>query len=283
MQKEKIVFFGAGSIAEKTLRAGYNRPIYIFDNNKDLLNTKQDGIDILSPEQIKDKINDFEKIIITTSSFTDVINQLNLMGINKSKYEVSSILDSLKFVDLLENHHAKYLFTSGLPSFSKDESGGGFYLLDIKGKNYELKKIHSGNCHGVIFDRENNEYLITDNDLGVVIFDGNLNKKRVLQTKKGLRPHGISLIEDDFLAMGCTFDDSVHILKKKDGSFVSRLGLSDKINLNRSPQHHLNDVWCSDKKIYASMFSVSGEWKNGNFDGTVVCFNGDYFDSQSGN
>ena len=273
MKKVKeIVFFGAGSIAEKSILKGYSKPKYIFDNNLDLANTTQHGVKILPGRQIKEKLTEFKKVIITTSSFTEVKKQLLEYGISDDKIEISSILDTLRFVEELENFCGKILFTSGLPSFTESNEGGGLYLLTVDKKKYDLKKIHSGNCHGSVFDSKKKEYYVTDNDLGIVVFNEDLKKTRLIELEKGLRPHGIALIDSDILAVGCTFDDSVILLNKNTGKYISRLGLSKRKQELNSPQHHLNDVWFSNGEIYASMFSVTGHWKQGEFDGAVVSF-----------
>ena len=283
MNKEKgTVFFGAGSIAEKTILKGYSKPKYIFDNNLDLANTTQHGVRILPGNQIKDRLSEFEKIIITTSSFTEVKRQLLDLGISDEKIEISSILDTLRFVEKLENFCGKILFTSGLPSFTESNEGGGLYLLTVDKKRYDLKKIHSGNCHGTFFDSVKKEYYVTDNDLGIVVFNEELKKTKLIELEKGLRPHGISNINDDTLAIGCTFDDSVILINKNNGNTISRLGLSTKKYELNSPQHHLNDIWVEKGEIFASMFSLSGNWKQGKFDGSVVSFGNKIFENSTG-
>jgi hypothetical protein len=274
--KDKVVaFFGAGSIAEKTSRTGDYKPVIIFDNNSDLYGTKNMGIDIKSPDEIDEYIDLIEQIVITTTSFTEVEKQLKSLGISDDKIIISPVLKSLMYVERLETFSGSYLFTSGLPSFSNDLSGGGLYLLKIEGKSFEFDKIYSGNCHGLMFDDSSQCYFLTDNNRGIVVLNKELIEQYVIKTEHGLRPHGISFIDDDRLALGCSFDDSVLIINKKDGAVLSRVGLSNQKLKYQSPQHHLNDVWCDNGTIYASMFSISGNWKRGVFDGGVVMFNAD--------
>lgn len=262
MNKNKnVAFFGAGSIFEKTVRSLGLYPSVLFDNNKDLHGTKYMGIDVLSPSYISEYINKLDAIYITTTSFTDVHSQLLLEGVPENLILVSPVLKSIMFVERLENFAGKFLFTSGLPSFTDDLSGGGLYELEVDKKLTNIRKVHSGNCHGLVFDENDQVYYLTDNDLGILVLDKEYQKIKVLKTPEGLRPHGISVLDDKSLAVGCSYDDSVYIINKSEGSVQSRLGLSSQINIYGSPQHHLNDVWCNNGVIYASMFSVTGNWK----------------------
>jgi len=275
MNDKIVAFFGAGSIAEKTFRTGNYKPIIIFDNNSDLYGTTNMGIDIKSPDEIDKYIDLIDHIVITTTSFTEVEKQLKSLGVSENKVNISPVLKSLMYVGRLESFSGSYLFTSGLPSFSNDLSGGGLYLLKIDGKSYKFDKIYSGNCHGFVFDDASQCYFLTDNNRGIVVLNKKLEEQYVIKTEPGLRPHGISFLDDDMFALGCSFDDSVLIINKKDGAVLSRIGLSNQKLKYKSPQHHLNDVWCDSGTVYASMFSVSGNWKRGAFDGGVVMFNAD--------
>ena len=280
---KKVAFFGAGSIYEKTVKSLGFDPIILFDNNKDLHGTKYMGIDVISPNKINEYIGEIEVIYITTTSFTDVYRQLLSQGILEDLIKISPVLKSIMFVEKLENFSGSFLFTSGLPSFTNDLSGGGLYELKINKKSTSIRKIHSGNCHGLVFDENDGVYYLADNDLGVLVLDKQYEVQRVLKTQEGLRPHGVSVLSDDYLAVGCSYDDSVYIISKTNGQVKSRLGLSNQIKRNKSPQHHLNDVWCDKGVIYASMFSITGNWKRGVFDGGVIMFNDSLSSSNTGN
>jgi hypothetical protein len=77
-ERKKIFFFGAGIVSEKTIKSIdiSNKFSGIFDNSSTLWGTKQEKVKILNPKIIK-KLNkkDF-LIIITTTSFSNVFDQL---------------------------------------------------------------------------------------------------------------------------------------------------------------------------------------------------------------
>jgi hypothetical protein len=269
-KQKKIAYFGAGSIAEKTLRSGFEKPYIIFDNNKNRHGTENLGVNIISPDLIQNYLDEISKFIITTTSYIEVREQLLKIGIPEDKVFISPVLNSIMFVDRLENFSGEYLFTSGLPSFSDNLSGGGVYRLNISQSDYNVEKITSGNCHGLVFNKEKEKFYYTDNDKGIVVLDKSFNEISTIPTPDGIRPHGISFINENKLAVGCAFDDSVWIFDSNNEIEPKRIGLSEQKERYKSPQHHLNDVWCENGLIYVSMFSFSGSWKRGVFDGVVM-------------
>ena len=75
-----------------------------------------------------------------TTSFVDVIKQIK--NINQTlSIKVSDYLKDLINIEILQSLKKKLLISSGLPTMSEKNSGGGLYEIDLQGSKWNLKKF----------------------------------------------------------------------------------------------------------------------------------------------
>ena len=101
-----IVLFGVGRIAKKTMRFLTNQKITtVVDNASNLWGEIDNGIRVMSPEFLKSKKGKESFIIICTTSFAQVTNQLIDLGFSsEDDFYVSLILIEYYF---LYQHYLK--------------------------------------------------------------------------------------------------------------------------------------------------------------------------------
>ena len=102
INKKKIVLFGAGNIADKTLEKLDFKPTYIADNSPLAWGNYQNNVQIINPSRILKKKNVF--FLITTTAFKEVGEQLENEGLKVNKdFNISPILNDLLTIFDLEN------------------------------------------------------------------------------------------------------------------------------------------------------------------------------------
>jgi hypothetical protein len=265
----QIVFFGAGNIAEKTNRIFSNsNKAFIVDNSSNLWGDKQFNLKVKNPKNVNNN-NKKYFIIICTTSFSEVSEQLSKYGYKQTlDFAVSPILNDLRSIDDLEKLEKKLIFTSGSPKKKDDKSGGGVYLLELKGDTWKYSKKISGNCYGLIKFGKN--YISVDSDIGIFEFDKNFKILRSKKLPKHSRGHGIHFnnFRSEFYVV-CSYLDAILVLDKK-FKVKNKIQISKKINYEKAPHHHCNDCVSYKNSCYVSMFSKSGNWKLDSFDGAIM-------------
>jgi hypothetical protein len=264
----KIVLFGAGNIAEKTYRIiDKKKTAFIVDNSENLWGDVQSNLSVHNPE----KLNNFRKkyfVVICTTSFSEVSDQLKTFGFELNDFAVSPILNDLRSIDELEKINKKLLFSSGAPKKDDPESGGGIYLLDVKGTKWKYEKKISGNCYGIIKFKDN--FISIDADLGIFEFNKSFKIIRSKKLPKYSRGHGVHYNEkrSEFYVV-CSYLDTILVLDKKFNT-KNKIKISDKIDYEKMPSHHCNDCVSHNNSLYVTMFSKSGNWKLDCFDGAIM-------------
>ena len=265
---KKIILFGSGNINKKTIAKLNNDSIeFIVDNSKNLQGTLFYDYDIKSPNEIKPGY----LILICSTAITPITNQLIKMGFLPEKdFMVSPILNDLLAIQELEQIQTEFYFTSG--SVPEQNFGGGLYKTVINGEEVHTSKIYTGPCYGTII-RKDKLYFI-DTDIGILNYDPkDKSTSIVLEIPKGSRAHGISYNEDNGnFYVACSEADSII---EYDSSFneVKQFKLSNKIGYYKDSMHHCNDNVAIGNSLFVSMFSSTGNWKNGVFDGCIAEFN----------
>ena len=112
-----ITLFGAGRIAEKTVRLLRDVEIKaIVDNASNLWGEIQDDVEIKDPKTLKTEEGKDTYMVICTTSFAEVSSQLKEMGFKPEKdYCASPILNDLRIIDELETIEKSMIFSSGSP------------------------------------------------------------------------------------------------------------------------------------------------------------------------
>ena len=262
-----ILFFGAGYIADKTIMKCQLRPEFIIDNNIDIQSSLQDSIPIIP---LSDSTNS-SIYVITSTSITEIESQLLGYGVDPKNIYVSPILSDHYHIKLFEDRCFDILFTSGLQNRSQNSSieGGGLYRLTGGFDNFSLSKVLSSPSHGI---KKVGDYIyVVNEDLGVVMLDHELKIVDSFPLPKGLRPHGIDYCyETNNWVFACSYGDCLSIHNE---SFeeIDKVFFSDKrMYYGGKPQHHTNDVVVNGRLALCSMFSLSGDFKRGIYDGGAM-------------
>jgi hypothetical protein len=267
-KSRNLALFGAGNIAQKTLRRLEEKPSFILDNSPNLWGEIQEGVKIVKPSVLSDS-KDSPFIIICTTSFREVSEQLIDFGLQPEQdFIVSPILNDLRVVDEIQSVKVSMLVTSGAPSAKLGLSEGGVYRIDIDGADWNLTKVIDGSAHGII--RKDEGYVLVEDKLGIVELDKDLKILRSVELPLGSRGHGISWsAERESYFIACSYLDQV-LQYSEDMQYVRSYDISLKSGNGRGPHHHINDCYAFGTSIYVSMFSVTGNWKQEIFDGGVV-------------
>ncbi|HNR30938.1 MAG TPA: hypothetical protein PKI11_08605, partial [Candidatus Hydrogenedentes bacterium] len=133
------------------------------------------------------------------------------------------------------------IWRGGMPPQDDPRWGGGLYELVLDGDDWDYRKIHSGNCHGLCVQDES--IYVVDDLLGVVQLDRDYRVVSHHALPLNLRTHGLSWsseLEAWFVA--CSYADKVLVLDP-DFRIQKELFVSHKHRRDGSPQHHCNDVF----------------------------------------
>lgn len=267
---KKITLFGAGDIAQKTFRK-IKREIVtaVVDNSENLQDTNfNEGIKIQSPSKIPK--NTF--ILICSTDIKRINDQLISLGYEPEKdFNISPILNDLLIIEELESISSELYFTSGSVPNNNINYGGGLYKLIFDGEKQIIKKIYSGSCYGTLNFED--KIIFVDTNKGIMSYCP-VSKKinNLVKTPKDSRAHGISYnYSTNCFYVSCSNLDGVI---EYDLNFVekNRFHLSKKINYYGKSMHHCNDNFSVDNSLFVSMFSSTGNWKKGVFDGCVAEF-----------
>lgn len=265
---KKIVLFGSGNIAKKTIRKmGTSNIECIVDNSVNLQGTKYLDLEIYAPEILRSK-DAF--IIICSTAITEISAQLSSFGLTADKdYTISPILNDLIAISDLEALHAEFIFTSGTPASDEPLRGGGLYSCKVQEESVSLEKIYAGPCYGAI-QRDDSVFFI-DTDKGLMEYKGG-KVSLVCELPKGSRAHGISFNQsNDRFYVSCSDTDSILEISIN-YKILRELKISDRKDSVGHAVHHTNDNYAVGNSLYVSMFSSTGSWQRDVFDGCIAEF-----------
>jgi len=265
----RLIFFGTGEWVEKTmpyLNAHYD---YIVDNNPYEHGENEFGLEIKPPIVLKEENLDEVLVIITSTSFIEIADQLISYGLVAGKnFIVTPSLKNYKSISPINSHDCTILFTSSDQPNDKDEtSGGGLYSISLK--DTKPKKIFSGHCHGLV--KGGDKYYLLDDLVGVRVLNDKLKEVASFKLPPKSRPHGVTYCEKrDLLFIVFAGFDSIGVYSAIDYKQVGEIVVSDKFKKCGIAQHHINDICLLEDSIYLSMISYSGNWKKNVHDGVIV-------------
>lgn len=265
-KNRNICLFGSGIIAKKTINHFSNIKFEkIYDNSKNLWGENFNNIKIFNPSKI-DK-NDF--IVITSTSYTEIANQLFKKKLSPFKnFVISPILNDIRVLSELENKKISILFTSGAPPNKNKNYGGGLYKLEINNFTWKYRKLISGNCYGVL--KLLNKYYVVDEQRGIIKLNKNLKIETSYKIEKNLRPHGLSYHKKTKrFYLNSTEQDAVYVYDRN-FKFLNKIDISSKKKITGVKHHHINDNLILDDSLYVSMFSYSGNYLKEVYDGVVL-------------
>ena len=270
-KNHKIIFFGAGHLSSKLINFFIKDSLFIVDNASNLWGTKQSGLEIKNPVELKKIKKNETLIIICSTAYSEISEQLNSFGFLELKhYVISPHLNDIKVISDLESLQKKILFTSGSPRNNSPNFGGGLYELTLDKYEWHNNKVYSGHSYGLI--EKDDQIIFNDSNDGIVILDKKYKIIDKIKLPKGIRAHGIDYSKKHKVySVACSELDGVMIL---DNNFkkIDFLKISDKIDKIGEPQHHCNDCLIVEDSLFLSMFSYTGNYKKDIFDGCVLEF-----------
>lgn len=248
-----------------------HRPKLIIDSNKSLSGQNYENISIISPDEVK--ADDWKKyyVIICTSAFVAVSKELKNYGLEENiNFSVVPDIKDIQLVDDVDTFECEFIATSsdhdGMGSQRGSLLGGGVYHcnLDSNGLSFEKKipgqfreiKFHNGNFYAV--DGFANK---------LIIFDKNFIVKETIDLIHS-NCCGVEVINDHIFVANHTRDSIIVLdsnLKHVDECFISPLAGPEG-----NSRHHINDLSSHNGQILVTMFSMSGYWRAGVFDGHLV-------------
>lgn len=263
LSKSKITIgFGAGITADKTLHVVQDSMQYFVDNEKKLWGQTFQGCPIYPPDKLKEFDKDKIFIIICTTFYTEVKEQLENMG-----YEIgihfgySPLLRSIIAYEKLSQGSTKLLI-------SAYGTGGGLYILNSR--NGVNKKLHDGNFRG-IKKIEDRIYAVKESE-GIYCLDANtLDIKNVYNLKNFTNALGIVYCEKQSrFYIAISGRDEILVVDSINMKEIERISFSNKFNGNNKEFHHLNDLLIFEDSLLVSMFSRSGFWRQNIYDGCLI-------------
>lgn len=263
--RKKLVFFGAGVVAEKLLA---RKPDFIVDNDPTVQGTSFHDIPVKAPS-VLDGTAEHHDVLICTTSVSEVRRQLERYGyVWGTGIQVPDYLRERLEVAALEDSCFSVLISSGLPSAPEDHRGGGvFRITESPDAPYpSIDKVYTGNTHGLI--RDGDGFAVASQAHGIVLLDNDFAVTDTIHLAGVSRPHGLCRYNGGW-AYVSSYSDSL-VLTDDRGQQVQEYPISDKFVRTGSPQHHCNDLCIVGDSAYVSMFSLSGNWKHGRYDGGVL-------------
>lgn len=269
---KRVIFFGRGEWMEKALNYLVSGGDYVVDNNKYEQGQTESGLCIYSPQKLRTEERDDIFVLITTKAFQEVEAQLCSIGLVPGQHFcVSPSLRSLRAIARVNDHDQTVFFTCSARYMDGIwHKGGGFYSLSLQ--SGKTRKLVNGLCHGIT-EGEDCTYLV-DDTVGIRVLTSNwfLERERFQLPPKS-RPHGIAYCpKRDLIFVAFSGRDSIGVYEADGYKLVDEMFLSGKWARTGIAQHHVNDLCVHNDSLYVSMFSVSGNWKIGMFDGVILEF-----------
>jgi hypothetical protein len=258
-----IHLIGAGHVAEKIIKDTPEETYFIYDNNQDLHGSYLRDILIRPVDELLK--NEQGEILICTTSVTEVKAQLIHLGVDLP-IKVPSILEEFLVQSEIIEARQSFLIASGLPSNNLHGASGGLFKITENEGPLAVEELISGSCHGMV--RDEGRIVVSAQEEGLVILDEDLERVSTITLPEGARPHGIAATEKAFYVVASNLDAILEV--NKDGSGYREIPFSRKRAAHGSAQHHANDIEIIGNVAYVSMFSVSGAWKHGLFDGGLL-------------
>lgn len=265
-----LIYFGSGEIGARTAKK-FGLPNWSVDNSPSLWGGSYGSLgDIRKPESIIG-LGHKAKVVICSAAETEIVIQLSRLGVPEENIVMSPYARSIAPAKRLYDIKMKVLIASGGPGSEETRSGGGLYLVSIDGDSIDQKKLYGSSSHGLV-KMQSGEF-IASTDEGLVKIDLQNNTiSPFSKLPEGLRPHGIAYNEskEEFVVVGNSRDSIVSF--SKEGALADMKPVLRGSRMMGIPLHHINDVAYSNGALYLSMFSFTGSWKSGAYDGGIYAF-----------
>jgi hypothetical protein len=267
--KKKLILFGAGLISEKLCKRLKTKPVLIVDNSSNLWGEMQDNVQIDSPSKLESHSSGEFFIIICSTSYSEIKNQLIGYGFSdKVDFTISPLLKDILVIFQLENLTKEIIFTSGSPKIDNPSFGGGVYKLSLEADSWKYEKKFSGHTYGIL--KKEDHLIMTDANEGILVFDKELKLLDRFALPTGLRAHGIDFSErHNVYVIASSEQDAIIFLDSK-FKVIDKVNFSYKKSRLNKAEHHCNDLHIVGDSVYVSMFSVTGNYKKEVYDGGIL-------------
>jgi len=276
---KKIVFFGvAESWFTKTYEKSSPELSYIVDNSPMRIgssiwvNNDYTSVVVKDPEMLlKDKGSIF--IVITSGAYESIIPQLERYGfVAGIDFCCSPALNNLRVISDIHSHKASVLLCSSDHQIyseldKKSDVGGGLYRYTTADNN--VVKLLDGTFHQIIDLDE--YYLILDEMKGVLKVNKSFEIEHVFAFESDSRSHGLAVsLKRNEVYVGKSGLDKISVFNLQTFEFIKDINLSNKYERLKCEQHHMNDLVEKDGYLYVSMFSHTGNFPKGVYDGGIM-------------
>ena len=265
-----VLFFGAGEIGLRTAKKFF-RPDWTIDNSPSLWGGAYGQLDdIRAPDSVLTLLPEVH-VVICSAAEDEMRSQLLELGVDETRIFVSPYAKAIGPSVRLAQLEASLLVGSAGPANQRSNEGAGLYHLKIKGEEITQTKVLSGQVHGVVDWTPG--ALLASTDTGVFsITRDTLEVDFFAEIPTGVRPHG--LVWNPDLGMVNVIANNRDALMAFDpnGAFIRLDYLLRGGEENGQAHHHMNDLAYHNGLLYVSMFSFSGSWKGGVYDGGVFAF-----------
>lgn len=258
----EVILFGAGHYAEKTLNILPTKPSFLVDNNLKKQGVEFEGLPVFAADTLPTYLSSHPNafIIICVQKYSEVITQLKSLGISLAeRVAITPVARDQGVIDDIRAHDATVMF-------SNYDAEGGLYRHQLA--TGETQKIATGSIRGF---QQIGDYLYYVSYAGL----------RRLDTETYKEVGCLELDEYDFcgliydateqcLIVGDTQSDRVLFVDEQSLSVKRTLKFSDKAKDFGRECHHVNDLVVLGDYVLASVFSVSGWWRQGLNDGGII-------------
>ncbi|MDC1075683.1 DUF4915 domain-containing protein [Litorivicinus sp.] len=275
-EKDVLIYFGCGEIGARTAKR-FGAPHWGVDNSPALWGGSYGDLkDIQSPESIR-SVSSRVKVVVCSAAEGEIKKQLHELGVSAENIALSPYARSIAPAEKLYRLKIKVLLASGGPSSESPDSGGGLYMLSINGDSVSQTKLFGIASHGLVGLDSGN--VIASSDAGLVCLCDQANSVLPYGSlPAGVRPHGIAWNgSTESLVVVANSHDSL-ITIDQNGEIINTRPVLRGTRNSGIAFHHINDVAYSSGALYLSMFSFTGSWKSGAYDGGIYAFDAENFE-----
>ncbi|MCB2198763.1 TIGR03032 family protein [bacterium] len=264
-QSKKVVAFGAGVTAEKTLHVVQDAFDYFVDNNEELWGTTFEDRLVFSPEKLREEDPNDLFIVICSTFYEELIVQLEGMGFQPGR--------NIGFSPLLHTVVAYRTLDTGSTRLLVSGYGGhgGLYLVNTRDGSHEC--VHEGPFRGVKL-LDNELFAVVERE-GIWVLDPeSLEVKQKHSYPDFRNALGIEYCPDrNRFYVALSGRDEILVIDRETMNEIDRITLfAEKFQATGKEQHHINDmlVMHDGRKLLVSMFSLTGYWRQNVYDGCLV-------------
>ena len=270
---KRVVFFGVSpDWSEKTLSQCDIALEAFVDNDTSLLGTLYCAVEIRSPDILKEKEDDVY-VVITSGSYESIYPQLIEYGLKPGiDFCITPALNNLRVITEIHTHEATILISSPDHKIYTEldkstDVGGGLYVYSLQERT--CKKVLDGTFHQIVDTGQ--EYYVAEEQNGICKVSKQFELVDTFAFEEGSKCHGIAYCpKRNIVYVGRAGLDKVSAYDAATRELVLTIELSDKIKRSGESEHWVNDLCVRDDYLYVSVFSVSGAYLKGIYDGGIL-------------